>query len=66
MSQTLAFDDTRERGIDSGRDGDRQTTGAVGTAELGHSIRTLRRAIGNAQVCRVGALEKQQQPPENR
>jgi hypothetical protein len=35
MSKTLAFDDTRERGIDTGRDGDRQTTGAVGAAELG-------------------------------
>jgi hypothetical protein len=59
MSQTLAFHDTRERGIDIGRHGDRQTTGA---AELGQSTRSLRRAMGNTQICRVAALEKQQRP----
>jgi peptidoglycan hydrolase-like protein with peptidoglycan-binding domain len=53
MSKTLAFANTREGGIDTGHDGDRQTPGAVRTAEQGHSTRTLQRAIGNAQVCRV-------------
>ena len=53
MSEAMAFDEARERGIDTGRDGDRQITGADRTVEHAHSTRTLQRTIGNAQLCRV-------------
>ena len=53
MSEAMAFDEARERGIDAGRDGDRQTMGDDRTIEHAHSTRTLQRTIGNAQLCRV-------------
>jgi len=53
MSEALAFDDTHERGIGAGRDGDRRTTEAVRSAERAQPAGTLQRTMGNAQLCRI-------------
>jgi hypothetical protein len=69
MSEAMAFDDTHERGIDAGRDGHRQTTGAVRTTEQAHPTRTLQRTIGNAQLCRVLRMAgpgSRMTPPDDR